>query len=753
MDSRGLDRNMASRSAREMYGSVADSQEKLPSGRQTARNVDIKLEAIRVLRQTASTPNTPRRAAADYAVAASVPESSRKTEKAEESEELFEIKECQYKPRAKVRKAVETALGLLRRERESCELGSWQFAMLRLKAMHGVMNGCGLDDRKSNDCKFVVHQLGPHCANALRTAFSVLNELQTNGHGWEYHNDFVHVMSYFCLQQDQDSLTRANGESALRFAMGSFRCDLSYLGSIKDFSVRCDALKKVARNKVYNNMLTPYRQLVNQQEVFRNNIPEEKLKFARDEVRKFIQPHNKNNNIIRGIESNASNGTTDKAIDELEKLTGCVFDGKHEMWVRRLYGDLLLARVEELGTSGNMAKSVQEYLPLIKEMKEIYSKADPLVKQFRALSGNLKLPIANIVKKMVSEGTERFVLLKKECLDFIDGLIADGMLSKESIKLYLRYKEMYTPLQVELEAADQAEEMTMDQYNKEIDDILKFVKDENLEDCLKAADMLKQLLYKRGGAIRNCGDGSCMRRIGDIRRSLQHVLFGKLISRYQGCHEKKMNLEKIDAKMHESFPEIVRLVPYAFIVTDTESRESLARMACSAWMKGLGSLSSKTSFTEKDVDFLLGLKSMAPDMPNLAVRRAMDGVLTNLFMFILKDVEKGADKIPAEKIAILAQWLDDLKFIKDVDDKLREVHEAWKEANKGTTASVISDQSGADDALIQPESEKSSTAKSKLPAPPTAEASAAKVSKTSVVFPAGWENIEKDESLQFCQEN
>ena len=98
----------------------------------------------------------------------------------------------------------------------------------------------------------------------------------------------------------------------------------------------------------------------------------------------------------------------------------------------------------------------------------------------------------------------------------------------------------------------------------------------------------------------------------------------------------------------------------------------------------------------------------------------------------MQNVEKCADEIPVEKIAVLTQWVDDLQSMHNINSTLKGLYETWKKANKGTMASVASDQPGSDDALTQPESEKSSTAESKLPAP-TAKTPATKVSETSVV--------------------
>ena len=102
------------------------------------------------------------------------------------------------------------------------------------------------------------------------------------------------------------------------------------------------------------------------------------------------------------------------------------------------------------------------------------------------------------------------------------------------------------------------------------------------------------------------------------------------------------------------------------------------------------------SFKADDVDWLLVLKRIAPGMPNPHIRILLGKVLEKLLSAMLG--ERTCD-IPDEKLATISQWIEDLVHIKGInkqqkehdDAKLKELNEAWKIKNKGTTISVTSD--------------------------------------------------------------
>lgn len=743
MESRKPDRDMADSDDWQIQEGVADPHGKVQAGKRAGRIVQSRIVAIRALSQTSSASNTPQRTTADHAVAECAAESFLKTGKTGKSRRNFEIEACKYNPKAEVRQAVKDALKTLQQEWELNERDSWLFALSGVNAMYYVMEKSGLDnldDCESDDYQFVALQLGPYYADTLTVALELLNELADAGYSWEYYNDFCFVTKYFDLQPDQGDYKSTNRQLMLKFCTESLDNELSYLQYIKGFPVRCSVLKFVARKNVADNikLLSDFK------------LPSDSSTFLdknkRDEIKRTQQQ------LLRSIKLRRNNdGTIDEAIGRLEND---VTDGTSDVRVRRLYGDLLSKMVAEQlkWISTTTAESVKQHILVLKEMKKLYDKSVPVIEQFRYLFERLRLPITTVINKMVLVSSRNLGPWKKEWLDFIDDLVACGLLGKGCITYYFRCREMQLALRAELEPTDKTEKITRGKYKEKMDEINLLMEREELDADLKAAEILKQLLYKHGKTIRkNDQEDAYMSSMDDLRSRLHKRLFVTLSAAHFALEKKEdMNADQINAAMSQYIPEYVRRIPYIFVVPDAKKREYLARDACAVWFGDLSRLSSATSFRKKDIDLLLDLKRIAPDMPNSDARTFLKAALVQIFTFILQNPEKADDEIPDEKVAVLAQWVDDLNHIKDVRDDLKELKEAWKKTARSTMASAASDHvSGI---AIPPESGQSSIAASKS-STPTAKAPAARASRTVVIFPRGWEGIERDTSLQFLQED
>ena len=165
-----------------------------------------------------------------------------------------------------------------------------------------------------------------------------------------------------------------------------------------------------------------------------------------------------------------NDGTIDEAIGRLEND---VTDGTSDVRVRRLYGDLLSKRVAEQlkWISTTTAESVKQHILVLKEMKKLYDKSVPVIEQFRYLFERLRLPITTVINKMVLVSSRNLGPWKKEWLDFIDDLVACGLLGKGCITYYFRCREMQLALRAELEPTDKTEKINRGKYKEKMDEI------------------------------------------------------------------------------------------------------------------------------------------------------------------------------------------------------------------------------------------------------------------------------------------
>ena len=301
--------------------------------------------------------------------------------------------------------------------------------------------------------------------------------------------------------------------------------------------------------------------------------------------------------------------------------------------------------------------------------------------------------------------------LKKEELDFIDNLVARELLGGECKRLYLMCKEA----QAGMRTTVKTDKITDAQCTKNIAEIRSLLENKTRTGYLKAAEMLRQLLHGHWHEITMLAKANS--HIGgditEIKDTLCAELFTPVLDKFdkheETVHSKEYN-EKYNKEMEHYRPTFVELNQYVFVVSDKQDKFFWMRAACAAWYCALERLAKAESFREDDVDCLLDLKRIVPDVPNPRIRILLGEALEHFLSVMLNE---GTSNIPYEKLATISQWIEDLARIKGAskqqqernDAKLKELNEAWKRKNKDTTVSVTFDQPVSDATLIQPESD------------------------------------------------
>ena len=679
--SRRVDMNVADSSVRGTQEGMATVA--APPGKmQTGRVVQGEVVATGTSCQMAAALNTTsRRIISDYAVAVtSVPDTARKTADAE-APDRFQIAECKYEPTAEFRMEVENSLKTLEMAKREHGSESFLFCLAVAGKVEELTRKNNLLNTESENYKFMACQLGPYYDASLHSALEVFQHAVATEAGWEYHVDFISVAKCIIFPSNSPSDRRADKKLMKELYKQILRNELNYLRHIKDscLMTRFDTCDCVVIEQLISSGLcmSPYH--------FMSGNDAEKIEREKQQL-------------MDGIRLKDSHICIKEAIERLEMWLQSETAGGR---LKRQYGSLLKTRGSELENESKKVNSAQESTRILKEIYALYNKLRSSF-EFRLLPEMLKASVMNVVSDIIQYSCDNLVPLEEEALEIMDDMKEKRLLSRECARDYLCWKEQ------KFLSQDQTGKITDAQCEELIADIWALIEGATEADYLKAASKLEPLWYKYRYEARDPKQGSALskeiNRIGDI---LYEVLFEELVRKFYECKKTSISDEVFEIEMHPYRSRFVRLQPYAFIITDKKDKECWKNTACSAWCCDLVALSFALSFKEEDVDFFLDLKCIAPDVPNMYTRKCLEEALTQLFSVMSDKTKKCADEIPVEKIAVLSQWVDNLDYMGNVSKDLKEFNEVWKRMHKETTASVTSDQPVSDDALVQPESERS----------------------------------------------
>ena len=679
--SRRVDMNVADSSVRGTQEGMATVA--TPPGKmQTGRVVQGEVATIGTSCQMAAALNTTsRRIISDYAVAVtSVPDTARKTANAEEPDR-FQIAECKYEPTAEFRMEVENSLKTLEMAKREHGSESFLFCLAVAGEVEELTRQNNLLDTESENYKFMACQLGPYYDASLHSALEVFQHAVATEADWEYHVDFISVAKCIILPSNSPSDRCTDKKLLKKLYKQILRNELNYLRYIKDscLMTRFDTCDCVVIEQLISSGLcmSPYH--------FMSRNDAEKIEREKRQL-------------TDGIRLKDSHVCIKEAIERLEMWLQSETAGGR---LKRQYGSLLKMRGSELENESKKVNSAQESTRILKEIYALYNKLRSSF-EFRLLPEMLKASVMNVVSNIIQYSCDNLVPLEEEALEIMDDMKEKRLLSRECIRDYLCWKEQ------KFLSQDQISKITDAKCEELIADIWALIEGATEADYLKAASMVEPLWYKYRYESRDLKQGNALskeiNRIGDI---LYEVLFEELVNKFHECKKTSISDEMFEIEMHPYRSRFVRLQPYAFIITDKKDKECWKNTACSAWYCDLVGLSFALSFKREDVDLFLDLKCIAPDVPNMYIRKHLEEALTQFFSVMSDKTRKCADEIPVEKIAVLSQWVDNLDYMGNVSKDLKEFNEVWKRMYKETTASVTSDQPVSDDVLVQPESERS----------------------------------------------
>lgn len=662
----------------------------------------------------AATSNTTSRRTTSDGYAMAVPDAETARETAIDGKSsTVETEKHAYHVEEELRKEVEFSLKTMKREKKKHKEEPLLLCLAAVRELDRLLNKFKIDkDPESESYQFVASQLGPHYRHNFYQALEILEAETDTQCGWKHHKSLMSMMKYLDLQADE-SFKSINGK-AVYFCQQLIQSEVNYLEFVKDFPVA----------GIGNESLDIIEQLL----FSLSELPGCCRDFICEEHVEVMEKNKES--LMATIQSRTGNGSADEHIKKLaEDMDSSIPDMNH----KRLYSELLKIRLSELRKESEEKGCMQErLLVVVKELCELRGICMTRISEFKFILGEITALISGVVKTMLKNSLNNAIRLEDEVMNYIADLMSNNLLSPSCVLFLIRYREFQFTMKARTTV--QEDKITEDQCEKKLTEIASLLDKKTHTASKEAAEMLLQLLYWHGDEIKVMSMAETYTdRIKELEKILCKELFESIIEEIKECGKRtKGDFDEYAHEISKYRSTFVELHPYLFVVRNMKQKSEWMKAVNAVCYCDLEELAKKESFNEKDIDSLLALKGVAPEMTNRRVRGVLENVLER---FLSNIMEHGYGDIPLEKVVAISQWIDALAYVgsmnnrqKEIDDtRLKELNESLKATwKKDTTPSVTSDYvSGA--ASIQPESESSAVESEASPAP-TVKASEAKAS-------------------------
>ena len=387
-------------------------------------------------------------------------------------------------------------------------------------------------------------------------------------------------------------------------------------------------------------------------------------------------------------------------------------NGRHRttdiMMEKRKHHDLIHKQLDKLHKhygaahgSGHAAGPRFNYLKRLFELYKKYNKLidNPHTQLFWKLNRMIMQLVNEVQNKLKRGAYDNRLELKAEVSAWVDDLKKEKWLNKEQKRLSFNFMQ----LQSTVLPGDREDRVMYGIIHQDLDDISTILHNEGLDsnDYLIALKRFKQLVDKYEDKLDKIPKDKAKgirSRLTAVRTVFFSKLFAPIFNDYnRRCKKAVQDIERSCTIMRRHKDKLVKLNPYAscvFIPSRNKPESTWQWAACFAWLDDLKHLSHQTSFSEDDVDNLLGLKDIVLTPPLHLVKNHLRTILKSLFPFML---QANPDTALIGNVTKLSEWVDNLHS-RNIDQTLNECNEKWREkyvSKAGGRATTSSDASAA----------------------------------------------------------
>ena len=664
MQSVTSDRNLADRRILETWGSMDSLQEKTREG----RGIRQEQVVIPVLSETTVNMYTPRRLISNYTASKDSSGGVRESVCIRKEEPpamtlsesvLFEVNDnCAARVTASFQHSFTEFFKKFQKSQQE-NLDALHLCLLVTKEIWRILKySCPVGRDKLS---FMQATLGRLYTENLYPALQSLQDQVETRHSWEYVNELNHLTQYFSgffLKGDPD---KAMCRSMIAGTYSRFlRNEVDYL----DYIIRSPSAYSVKNViSVMNRMLD-------------NRRPARCLGFLTKQAADAFRTEQVD--LLKLINSNMNDKGVDGKNKGLDELWKTLFLETADMWAARRYHDELRWRLDEV-----MVKSVaddisdQQRLCLLETLVEFNDQYRISVRKFCTLRKDLEkklTDVATLILMSIVPIPDNADYFKTEALLLIRYMYEREMLDGKCEQLYL----LCMPQQKVAEATDGTDPETYKQCSRQVNIIFRCLSVMHENHLLVVAKLSKELFDKYQSMITGLDWQDVLRKnIGVLEHRVYTNFFSYIFNWY--CEYKNSNqaFKVIDEEMSMFRLQIMEIEPYLFAIPDRQ-KSKWKEIVCSAWNTHLYEMSKKQSFNKDDIDSLLALKRMAPDIPFTYTIKSVQGALSQILSFMLQHAGDSGYAL-IEGVMELSRWIDDLGKIYSFSDAVILRNAQWKE--------------------------------------------------------------------------
>ena len=499
----------------------------------------------------------------------------------------------------------------------------------------------------NSNYRFMISRIAPFYETALEPALQILQDHTKAGRGWIYQtalNTIAKVIKALGSDTPDHKKTLAGIYRQL------VEQELDYMEYLKDFPDMLPLADAASRNIFW---------------LVSDRSPACFLDLLDKDTRAGLEE--KGHHLLQDIQLSARGGDaggerekTDKSRRNVSPAVADIYNRrKHYEQLHKQFANIMSARGKAVDRSVDYQNNI-DFLKKLQSLCDEYNES--------SVEYNIDTPLHELLKRAISS-TVKMILLEMYCADetvrpkdeamsLINQLAKDNWLYNNCLNIY----RICTEPEDVVGSAVKNNMTQFANYNRAIGGIHALLDVDTRENCIMAMDSLIEMMTGSQQQIQSVDfDGTLQNRTEKAAQRGFKKLFNPVFENYRRFAEKPGNFENVSEKMSQFKEQFIELNPYTCIIRDygTTTKNLWRHMACLAWLDDIDKLCTAKSFGKVDLDNLLKLKDIAPDVPHPATRSRLKTVSARLLKFMQADnIEAGL----TEKAVKLFEWADNLPY-------------------------------------------------------------------------------------------
>ena len=530
-----------------------------------------------------------------------------------------------------------------------------------------------LDSFGYNTChRYMIYKMSDLYNSSFQKALEFFQHQITIGHDWVYTKEFDKIARVFTKLGNKSVDTAVNKALLAEIWTLHVNNELNYLKYLKDSPDGHYVAEHAITNIKWltsGQSPTCYLDLISEQDLYKIRVQIDSL-------------------CLEMVNSVNCSDAGKKRENVLHKATDTEMDKRkcHDL----IFEQLIAMKNDKSSQTSDDSKINGDHnrICYLEKLLALYRKYNTLVDNpYTQLFAELNRLITQIVdevrgklRKGVYDGDQT---LKEKLLSLLNDPEIEKCLNRKHENPYLGHIQSQNTV-----IPDVPKDITTHkQFHDFFNTIFELLQNRSPDQDVMALRKLKQLFDQHGDKLKIIPPhklSTLQARLAPIANMLFARLYAPILNDYRNKTRKKLpNAMRRDTVMYRHKDKIIELTPYVPYLSSPNRAKFLyawQSAACFAWFNDLQNLCYQTSFTRNDVDNLLDLKDVAPDLPSYNVGDILIQVLTRLFPFML---QTNPDTALIEKVTKLSEWIDcigrQIRHNHGISQELYEYNEEWRE--------------------------------------------------------------------------